>query len=194
MHRLGAAGFHLRQVSSVAVARTRDALFNSWDKNDPKDAQVILHLLKTGTTQRYLEPLITGHNDLQELANTYQQVSLRKVRLHHAILTHHLPMYFPEAERYLYSSRAEWFTEILLLTPCPAAVRRYTKPEFIRAVGLHVAGRKVDKARWLSDFYDTASASLGLPVTWNTTSLCGWRASPISIGCRRFPGSAPFSR
>src|SRR5262245_58269783 len=27
MHRLGAAGFHLRQVSSVAVERTRDALF-----------------------------------------------------------------------------------------------------------------------------------------------------------------------
>ena len=36
MYRLGQAGFELRQVSSVAVARTRDALFNSWDKNDPK--------------------------------------------------------------------------------------------------------------------------------------------------------------
>jgi hypothetical protein len=69
-------------------------------QNDPKDTQVILHLLKTGATQRYLEPLVTGHNDLQELANNYQQVSLRKIRLHHAILTHHLPMYFPEAERY----------------------------------------------------------------------------------------------
>lgn len=171
MYRLGAAGFQLRQVSSLAVARTRDALFNSWDKNDPKDAHVILHLLKTGTTQRYLEPLTTGHNDLQELANTYQQVSLRKVRLHHAILTHHLPMYFPEAERYLYSSRAEWFTELLLLTPCPAAVRRYTKPEFIRTVAAQVAGRKVDKARWLSDFYDTASASLGLPVGEDTEAI-----------------------
>ncbi len=158
-------------MSSLAVARTRDALFNSWDKNDPKDAQVILHLLKTGTTQRYLEPLVTGHNDLQELANTYQQVSLRKVRLHHAILTHHLPMYFPEAERYLHSSRAEWFTELLLLTPCPAAVRRYTKAEFIRAVAAQVAGRKVDKARWLSDFYDTASGSLGLPVGEDTEAI-----------------------
>jgi len=29
MHRLGQAGFHLRQVSSLAVARMRDALFNS---------------------------------------------------------------------------------------------------------------------------------------------------------------------
>lgn len=171
MYRLGAAGFRLCQVSSVAVARTRDALFNSWDKNDPKDAQVILHLLKTGATQRYLEPLVTGHNDLQEMANTYQQVSLRKVRLHHAILTHHLPMYFPEAERYLHSTRAEWFTELLLLTPCPAAVRQYSKAEFIHTVGELVGGRKVDKARWLADFYETAGTSIGLPVTEDTEAI-----------------------
>ena len=75
---LGQAGFHLCLVSSIAVARTREALYNSWDKNDPKDAQVILHLLKNGTTQRYLDPLMTGYQDLQEMANTYQQISLRK--------------------------------------------------------------------------------------------------------------------
>src|SRR5262249_4139229 len=62
---LGQAGFQLCLVSSIAVARTREALYNSWDKNDPKDAQVILHLLKNGTTQRYLDPLVTGHLDLQ---------------------------------------------------------------------------------------------------------------------------------
>ncbi len=45
---LGQAGFQLASVSSLAVARTREALYNSWDKNDPKDAQVILHLLKNG--------------------------------------------------------------------------------------------------------------------------------------------------
>jgi transposase len=137
----------------------------------PKDAQVILHLLRTGATQRFLDPLVTGHTDLQELANTYQQVSLRKVRLHHAILTHHLPMYFPEAERYLHSSRAEWFTELLLLTPGPAAVRRYSKAAFIEAVRERVGGRKVDKARWLADFYDTAGVSLGLPVAEDTEAM-----------------------
>ena len=130
---LGQAGCRLSLVSSLAVARTRDAMYNSWDKNDPKDAQVILHLMKTGTTQRYLDPLVTGHQDLQGLANTYQQVSLRKVRLQHSIVTHHLPLYFPEAERYLHSSRAEWFTDLLLFTPCPAAVRRYTKAAFVAA-------------------------------------------------------------
>ena len=168
---LGQAGFRLSLVSSLAVARTRDAMYNSWDKNDPKDAQVILHLMKTGTTQRHLNPLVTGHQDLQELANTYQQVSLRKVRLQHSIVTHHLPLYFSEAERYLHSSRAEWFTELLLFTPCPAAVRRYTKAAFVAAAREQIAGRKVDKARWLADFYDTASTSLGLPVAEDSQAM-----------------------
>jgi transposase len=75
-HFLGAQGFALSLVSSLAVARTRDALYNSWDKNDPKDAQVILHLLKTGATQVYHDPLANHYHDLQELANTYQQISL----------------------------------------------------------------------------------------------------------------------
>ncbi len=161
---LGQAGFRLSLVSSIAVARTREALYNSWDKNDPKDAQVILHLLKNGTTQRYRDPLVTGHQDLQEMANTYQQVSLRKVRLQHSLVTHHLPLYFPEAERYLHSSRAEWFTGLLLFTPCPAAVRRYSKAAFVTAAGEQLAGRKVDKTRWLADFYETACHSIGLPV------------------------------
>lgn len=43
--RLIEAGFEVRLVSSMAAARTREALHNSWDKNDPKDAQVILHML-----------------------------------------------------------------------------------------------------------------------------------------------------
>ena len=161
---LGRAGFRLCLVSSMAVARPREALYNSWDKNDPKDAQVILHLLKQGTTQRALDPLVTGHQDLQEMANTSQQVSLRKVRLQHSLITHQLPLYFPEAERSLHSSRAEWFTELLLFAPCPAAVRRDTKTAFIAAGRAPVTGRKVDKTRWLADFYETACGSVGLPV------------------------------
>ena len=47
-------GFKLHLVSSIATARTRDALYNTWDKNDAKDAQVILHLLKTGAYSAFL--------------------------------------------------------------------------------------------------------------------------------------------
>ncbi len=41
-HHLGQAGFELKLISSVALARTREALHNSWDKSDPKDAHARL--------------------------------------------------------------------------------------------------------------------------------------------------------
>ena len=50
---LAEAGFEVRLVSSLALARTREASHNSWDKNDPKDAQVILHMLRIRATQVY---------------------------------------------------------------------------------------------------------------------------------------------
>jgi len=37
----------------MAAARTREALRNSWDKNDPKDAQVILHMLRIGPPRTF---------------------------------------------------------------------------------------------------------------------------------------------
>ena len=58
----------------MALARTREAMHNSWDKNDPKDAQVILHLLKTGLSQLWHDPLVRGTNDAQELSKTHHQV------------------------------------------------------------------------------------------------------------------------
>ena len=111
---------------------------------------------------------------MQELANTYQQVSLRKVRLQHSILTHHLPLYFPEAERYLHSSRAEWFTDLLLFTPCPRG-SALNQNEFVAAAAPRSAGRKVDKHRWLGDFYDTACQSVGLPVTETSETIVMFR-------------------
>jgi len=163
-------GFSLSLVSSIAVARTRDALYNSWDKNDSKDAQVILHLLRTGATQVYHDPLRSGSHDLQELANTYQQISLRKTRLQHSIMTHYLPLYFPEAERYSHSTRAEWFTQLLLLTPCPAAVLKYGKQEFICGAN-RLSGHKNDKSRWLADFYESACSSIALPVAEESEAI-----------------------
>lgn len=35
-YRLGIAGFEVKSFSSVALARTREALNNSWDKTTPK--------------------------------------------------------------------------------------------------------------------------------------------------------------
>jgi len=94
---LAQCGFELRLIASLAVARTRDALYNSWDKNDPKDTQVVLHLLKTGVSQRYHDPLVHRTNDLQELAQAHYQISLRKVQVQHSIMNHDPlpPVVFP---------------------------------------------------------------------------------------------------
>ena len=67
--------------SLCAPARTREAMHNSWDKNDPKDAQVILHLLKTGLAQTWHDPMVNGINDVQELSKTHFQVMLARVRV-----------------------------------------------------------------------------------------------------------------
>ena len=67
-YHLATAGFEVKLVSSVALARTREALHNSWDKNDPKDAQVILHRIEIGNEQFCHDPLVRGTNDIQELS------------------------------------------------------------------------------------------------------------------------------
>ncbi len=86
-HHLGQAGFELKLVSSVGLARTREALHNSWDKNDPKDAQVILHMLEIGAVQFFHDPLATGTADIQEPSKTHEIVSRSKTELWHRILT-----------------------------------------------------------------------------------------------------------
>lgn len=84
-YHLGAAGFEIKLVSSVALARTREALNNSWDKNDPKDAQVILHMMQIGNEQYYHDPLMRGTNDIQELSKTHDIVSKSKTELWHPL-------------------------------------------------------------------------------------------------------------
>jgi transposase len=163
-------GFELRLVSSVAAARTREALFNSWDKNDPKDAQVIVHMLRTGVTQHYHDPLLHGSNELQELSKTHFQISLHKVRTQHSILTHYLPLYFPEAEKYMTNTRAQWFTHLLERYPCRAAVAKFSKEEFIEDAWTY-SGRKVNKRAFLEDLWETAAQSIGLPVLEDSEAI-----------------------
>ena len=62
---LAVRGFQLRLISSVALARTREALHNAGTRMTPK-AQVILHMLRTGLTQRYYDPLQQGINAIED--------------------------------------------------------------------------------------------------------------------------------
>jgi hypothetical protein len=99
----------------------------------------------------------------------------------------------------------------LRLTPCPAAVRQYSKAAFIAAARAEVAGHKSDKTRWLADFYETAgltrqpsacfawcsrstSSSVSAAKRSRPTSSPGSRGIPISTDCRPCRASGRFWR
>lgn len=162
-YRLLTAGIDLRLISSLALARTREAITGGWDKNDPKDAQIILHMLRIGHVQRYCDPLAHGLVDIQELSKTHEAISGSKTELWHRLLTHYLPLYFPEAERFRGNARSDWFLAFLERFPIPALITALEKEAFI-AEAWDVVGRKVSKHGLLSDIYETARCSVGLPV------------------------------
>ena len=105
-------GFELRLIPTLALARTREAMHNSWDKNDPKDAQVILHLLKTGLAQTWHDPVVNGVNDVQELSKTHFQVTLARVRVWHTLRNHYFALYFPEIDRFIRSDHSVWLVKL----------------------------------------------------------------------------------
>ena len=172
--RLISAGFHIHLISSVALARIREALHNSWDKHDAKDAQVILHMLSAGNVQHYHDPLVQGLNDWQELSKTHEAISKAKTEVLHRLKTHYLPLYFPEIDRFRNSSRAEWFFRFLYEFPTPAAITRLSRDEFV-AASWKLVGRKVNKKRFLSDIYETARCSTALPVPTDSAAVAMFR-------------------
>jgi hypothetical protein len=135
----------------------REAMPNSWDKNDPKDAQVILHLLKSGLTQHYHDPIVHNLNDLQELSKTHHQVSLEKTRTQHRLLTHYLPLYFPEIARYHCSARSEWLWSLLIEFPTPLL-----ELEILAQYALHRAFEPANGSMGSLLTKDSAGATLGL--------------------------------
>lgn len=168
--RLTNEGFDTCLISSLAGARYREVMHNSWDKNDPKDANVLLQLLKQGIVQKYIDPLIVGHHDIQELSKTYYHVTLSRTRLQHSILTHYVPLYFPEMGKWWNSTRSEWWINYMLHFPTPASVTQYTLEKFCELAS-PVIGRKVNKKAKLQELYDTAQASIGLPIP-HTSLAC----------------------
>ena len=163
-------GFKVYLISSLALARTREAIHNSWDKNDPKDAQVMVHLLKTGIKQRYYDTFLNGFQDVEELSKTHYQVSLAKMKIQHSLLTHYLPLYFPEADKYFCSTRAAWFSKVLYHLPSPHHISKMGQDEFVKEAW-DLVGRKVCKEEFLKDFYNTAKESIGLPVDKDSCAL-----------------------
>lgn len=168
------AGFDVRLISSVAMARTREALHNSWDKNDPKDTQVILHMLKLGISQYYHDPIKANINDIQELSKTHEIISRAKTEVWHRLLTHYLPLYFPEAEHFKGNSRTDWFLAFLGQFSTPRSITKLTEEEFIDSAWKTV-GRKVSKRQILSNIYAIASSSIALPTQEDSPAITMFR-------------------
>lgn len=161
-HRLAQAGVEVVGISSVAQSRYREAMFNSWDKNDPKDAGVILEMLKQGRTQQYVDPMLAGHHDLQELSKTYYQISRARTRVQHSIVNHHIPLYFPEMHKYWSSTRSDWWVRFMIEFPTPAHVRQLSQEAFV-AAAWSIVGRKVNKQNKLEEIWSMAEHSAALP-------------------------------
>jgi len=53
-------------------------LYQTWDKNDSKDTKMILYLLSSGISKPFFDPLINQTMDIQELSNTYYQMTMAR--------------------------------------------------------------------------------------------------------------------
>jgi hypothetical protein len=109
-----------------------------------------------------------------ELSLTYAQISIEKTRTQHRLLTHYLPLYFPEIERHYHASRSEWLLAFLQLFPTPALITRLSMEDFVERAW-PVVGRKVSKQRLLEDIYRTAQSSIGIPVEENSEAVAMFR-------------------
>jgi hypothetical protein len=100
--------------------------------------------------------------------------ALAKTRLQHSLLTHYLPLYFPEAQRYYSSTRSEWLLQLLLAFPTPRSITTQSLDAFTNAVW-PLIGRKVNKGQMVADFYRTAQDSIGLPVALDSAAIAMFR-------------------
>lgn len=124
--------------------------------------------------QPFYDPLVANMMDIQELSNTYHQVSLARTRCQHSLLNHYLTLYFPEMERYFHNSRSEGFCRLLLKFPTPISMTRYKKATFVKRAW-EIVGRKVAKQRFLEELYETAVSSIGLPIDSKCLSVATFK-------------------
>lgn len=77
-------------------------------------------MLRIQATQVYHDPLRAGIND--ELSKTHEAIAAAKTQIQHRILTHYLPLYFPEIDRFRGNSRSDWFFAFLDAFPTTASI------------------------------------------------------------------------
>ena len=173
-YQLVTAGVDVVMIASLACARYREARYTSWDTNDPKDAAVIPDLLKKGIAMRYVDPLVAGWHDVQEVAKTYRHVTLARTWVQHSLLTHFLPLYWPAFARFWRTLRSEVFVQALLAYPTPASITAVPLEAFVAAAG-PLVGHKVNRRAWLEEVYELAGRSAALPVKPDGPTVASFR-------------------
>ena len=159
-HHLGQAGFDLKLVSSVGLARTREALHNSWDKNDPKDAlpkrwRDVLGGLRAGITPNgtvppadsvidNMEDVLREHIHVQKAAGLPEDITVEGIRRLEASKTAHAaarkdPKYTDQgnrpATRHTVVMRLRLFAEYLGVDPLVLSALKAHENELRRALG-----------------------------------------------------------
>jgi hypothetical protein len=121
-----------------------------------------------------VDPLIAGWHDVQEVAKTYWHVTLARTRVQHSLLTHFLPLYWPEFARYWRTSRSEAFCRMLVAYPTPGSVTATDCESFVKAASIP-AGRKVNTKAWLTEIYELATRSIALPIAVDSPAVATFR-------------------
>jgi transposase IS116/IS110/IS902 family protein len=133
-----------------------------------------LHLLQTGLTQTWHDPLVSGTHDAQELSKTYHQVALARTRVWHSLRNHYFQLYFPEIERFIRSDSSDWLIQLLLQFPTPGAITSLRCEDFVTQAW-QLVGRKVHKAALLADIYAAAQKSIAVPVATDSAAIAMFR-------------------
>src|SRR3546814_12171004 len=79
-------------------------------------------------------------------------------------------LYFPEIERFAGNSRSDWFLAMIERFPTPGSIASIGREDFTEQVW-PLIGRKVSKARVVNDIYETACASMALPIDEDYTAV-----------------------
>jgi Transposase IS116/IS110/IS902 family len=130
--------------------------------------------LKTGLSQTWCDPLLSGTNDAQELSKTHHQITLARTRVWHRLRNHYFALYFPEVERFIRSSHSDWLVEFLRRFPTPATITALSPEQFTK-MAWNLVGRKVNKTALLAEIYATAQRSVGVPVELDSSAIAMFR-------------------
>ncbi len=131
-------------------------------------------LLVQGTTR-----WSRGRATSKKLSKTHDSISGSKTKLWHRILTHCLPLSFPEADRFHRSLRSAWFRGFPRSLPVPLLHPRPDQKGCRRGWLGRRGATGIQRAPVVGDPATRAAASVGLPVHPDSDAVAMFRMVPV---------------